>query len=64
MWNVLLVILIAAFIWMLNPFLHVNKDSSSGVSKKTMTQVENIENETKHQVEQARQLQKQESDGE
>jgi len=59
MWNILIVIIIAAIIWAFNPLLHNEIKPTAGVDKKTQTQVNQIENQAINQVNQARQIQKQ-----
>jgi len=59
MWNILIVIVIAAIIWAFNPLLHNELKPTVGVDKKTQTQVEQVQNEAIEQVNQARQIQKQ-----
>ena len=60
MWNILIVIIIAAIIWAFNPLLHNDLKPSVGVDKKTQTQVDQVQNEAVQQVNQARQIQQQE----
>lgn len=60
MWNILIVIIIAAIIWAFNPLLHSELKPNVGVDKKTQTQVEQVQNEAIEQVNQARQIQQQE----
>jgi len=60
MWNVLIVIIIAAAIWIANPFKGFDLKPTAGVDKKTQTEVNSVVNEATQQVSQARQLQQEE----
>lgn len=61
MWNILAVIIIAAIIWAFNPLLHSSLKPALGVDNKTQKQVTQVENQAIEQVNQARQLQRQEA---
>lgn len=60
MWNILIVIIIAIIIWAFNPLAHVDLKSPNGVDKKTMDNVNQVENQAIQQVNKARQAQQQE----
>ena len=60
MWNILIVIIIAAIIWAFNPLLREDFKPTAGVDKKTQTQVDQVENQAINQVNQARELQQKE----
>ena len=61
MWNILIVIVIAAIIWAFNPLLHNELKPGGSVDKKTQTHVDQVENAAIQQVNQARELQRQEA---
>lgn len=62
MWNFLIVIIIAIVIWVLNPLAHFNQNSPNGVDKKTINEVNQVQNEAFKQINQARQMQQQEQE--
>lgn len=58
MWNILIVILIVIIIWVFNPLLHLGSGHvGNSVDKKTMQNVQQVENQAIQQVNQARQAQ-------
>lgn len=62
MWNMLLVLIVAAVIFMLNPLKFADLKPSPGVDKKTKTEVNQAVNEALNQANQARQYQQQEQE--
>ncbi|MEI8129858.1 MAG: hypothetical protein WCG95_09630 [bacterium] len=62
MLNFLIVIIIAIVIWMINPLAHFNPKSPTGVDKKTINEVNQVQNEAIRQVNQARQMQQEQQE--
>lgn len=60
MWNILIVIIIAIIIWAFNPLGHFSPKQSVENQQKTISRVNQVENEAIQQVNQARQFQQQE----
>ena len=60
MWNILVVVIIVIVIWLFNPLLHLKSILPVGVDKKTIQEVNQVQNEAISQVNKARQLQQQE----
>ena len=59
MWNILIVIIIAIIIWAFNPLAHLNpKTSLGGIDQETRNDINQVENQAIQQVNQARQIQK------
>lgn len=62
MWNILIVIIIAAVIWFFNPLLHNQILPKPGVDKKTVNEVNQKVLEVQQQVDFAKQMQNQPQD--
>ena len=59
MWNILIVLVIAAIIFLFNPLKPSDLKPGGSVDKKTQTQVNQVETEAVNQVNHARQIQHQ-----
>ncbi len=58
MWNILIVIIIAAVVWMLNPLLHFNFNTpKTTINKNTKNEINQVIDQTQQQVDYARQMQ-------
>ena len=58
MWNILIAIIILIILWMINPLLNFGTNpTDNSVGKKTMQNIQQIENQTIQQVNQAKKAQ-------
>ncbi len=58
MWNILIVLIIAAIVWFFNPLLHFNFNApKSTLNKNTKNEVNQVIDQTQQQIDYARQMQ-------